>query len=265
MFIALSEGTYTVGLDKKFVPFDKQKDRIEERKGTLLVHIQPFVVYAHHEWVLIDAGLGFLYGSEYHIHQNLASVGISYKDIQKVLLSHLHFDHANGVVSQQGQALFPNAEYFVQAGEYFNAISQNSKSYQKQHLELLYKTGQLHLLSEKEGHLSSHIRYEVSGGHTQYHQVFWIESDNAVYFYGGDVLPSGGQVNRKFVAKYDYDGKKAMHDRIKYAHQIATEELIALFYHSDSLEGAKLHAYRDNFEIEPVYGNTKTNCTKVDS
>ncbi|MCS7029038.1 MAG: MBL fold metallo-hydrolase [Bacteroidia bacterium] len=263
MFLSLSEGIYTVGLDKKFVPFNKEKDRLEERKGTLLVHIQPFLVYAHHEWVLLDTGLGYLQGTEYHIHQNLAKSGLSYKEVRKVLLSHLHFDHADGSISAEGEVLFPNAEYFVQAGEYYNAIAQESKSYHRQRLEQLYKTGQLHLLSEKKGHISPYIHFEVSGGHTQYHQVFWVESQNAVYFYGGDVLPSAGQVNRKFVAKYDYDGKKAMQDRIKYAQQIANEELIVLFYHSDNLQGAKLHAYHDTFEVEPVYANKKLDNTQL--
>jgi glyoxylase-like metal-dependent hydrolase (beta-lactamase superfamily II) len=253
MFFALSEGIYTVGLDKKFIPFDKKKDRIEDRKGTLLVHIQPFVVYAHHEWVLIDAGLGFQKENIYHIHQNLEKAGISFRDIKKVLLSHLHFDHANGAISDMGETLFPNAEYFVQAGEYFHATSQLSKSYKKENLEHLYKTGQLHLLSEPHSSINAYIHYEVSGGHTQHHQVFWVESKDEVYFYGGDVLPSGGQVNRKFIAKYDYDGKKAMQDRIRYAQQIASENMIALFYHSDSLQGAKLHQKQDYFEIEPVF------------
>lgn len=258
MFFALSEGIYTVGLDKKFIPFDQQKDRIEDRKGTLLVHIQPFVVYAHHEWVLVDAGLGFIKEDSFHIYQNLQKIGLSYTDIKKVLLSHLHFDHANGAISDTGETLFPNAEYFVQAGEYFHAISQVSKSYKKEQLEHLYRTGQLHLLSEPRGSVSSYIHYEVSGGHTQYHQVFWIESAENTYFYGGDVLPSGGQINRKFMAKYDYDGKKAMQDRIYYAQQIASEGLTALFYHSDKLQGAKLHKSNDYFEIEPVWDNSKT-------
>lgn len=253
MFFALSEGIYTVGLDKKFIPFDKQKDRIEDRKGTLLVHIQPFAVYAHHEWVLVDTGLGFYKEDTYHIYKNLEKSGISFRDIKKVLLSHLHFDHANGSVSDLGETLFPNAEYFVQAGEYFHATGQVSKSYKKEMLEQLYKSGQLHLLSDTHGHISSHIHYEVSGGHTQYHQVFWIESKDNVYFYGGDVLPSGGQVNRKFTAKYDYDGRKAMQDRIRYAQQIASENLTALFYHSERLQGAKLYAHHDYFEIEPVF------------
>jgi glyoxylase-like metal-dependent hydrolase (beta-lactamase superfamily II) len=253
MFFALSEGIYTVGLDKKFIPFDKEKDRMEDRKGTLLVHIQPFVVYAHHEWVLVDAGLGFHKEHIYHIHQNLQNVGLSFRDIKKVLLSHLHFDHANGAISDIGETLFPNAEYFVQAGEYFHATSQFSKSYNKENLENLYKTGQLQLLSEMHGSISPYIHYEVSGGHTQHHHVFWIESTENVYFYGGDVLPSGGQINRKFIAKYDYDGRKSMQDRLKYAQQIASEGLTALFYHSDSLQGAKLHHSNDYFEIEAVF------------
>ncbi|MBX5438050.1 MAG: MBL fold metallo-hydrolase, partial [Thermoflavifilum sp.] len=43
--IPLTEGTFTVDKTKQFIPFDPQRDRLQDRpKGSLLIEIQPFLV-----------------------------------------------------------------------------------------------------------------------------------------------------------------------------------------------------------------------------
>ncbi len=56
----LSEGTFTVGHNKQFVPFDAQQDELAARaKGSLLVEIQLFLVVTHKDVIVFDTGLGF--------------------------------------------------------------------------------------------------------------------------------------------------------------------------------------------------------------
>ena len=58
--IPLSEGAFTVDQTKKFIPFDKETDNLQDRKkGSLLVEIQPFVVITSNDIILLDTGLGF--------------------------------------------------------------------------------------------------------------------------------------------------------------------------------------------------------------
>src|SRR5215510_5301593 len=118
--VPLSEGTFTIDKTKLFVPFDETKDELQERsRGSLLVEIQPFVVITSKDVLLLDTGLGFSQDGRMQIHQNLIDAGIQPSEITKVLLSHLHKDHAGGVTedSNHDKLSFPNATYYIQKRE----------------------------------------------------------------------------------------------------------------------------------------------------
>lgn len=58
--IPLSEGAFSIDKSKVFVPFDKEKDNLQQRAiGSLLVEIQPFVVITDTDIILLDTGLGY--------------------------------------------------------------------------------------------------------------------------------------------------------------------------------------------------------------
>jgi hypothetical protein len=61
--------------------------------------------------------------------------------------------------------------------------------------------------------------------------VFWIREEDEIIFFGGDDAPQLGQMHHKFVAKYDYDGKKCMELRSQWWQQGAKEHWTFLFYH----------------------------------
>ena len=73
----LSEGSFTIGHDKVFIPFDPEKDVLNERaKGSLLVEVQPFLVKRGDELLLFDTGLGFAdEQGGMQLHQNIRAHG----------------------------------------------------------------------------------------------------------------------------------------------------------------------------------------------
>jgi glyoxylase-like metal-dependent hydrolase (beta-lactamase superfamily II) len=93
--LPLSEGTFTIDQSKVFLPFDPEKDQLQDRtRGSLLVEIQPFLVVTEKDLILFDSGLGYANSGVMQIIENLASVGYASTDVTKVLMSHLHRDHA---------------------------------------------------------------------------------------------------------------------------------------------------------------------------
>ncbi|MEI9935558.1 MAG: hypothetical protein WDM71_12090 [Ferruginibacter sp.] len=86
-------------------------------------------------------------------------------------------------------------------------------------------------LTEGNGIIDGYIKYEVTGAHSPYHQVFWIEEENEIVFFGGDVAPQLQQMKNRFIAKYDFDGKKCMELRQQWWQQGEKEKWIFLFYH----------------------------------
>lgn len=235
--IPLSEGAFTIDATKKFVPFDVDKDDLQQRPiGSLLVEIQPFAVITSNDIIVIDTGLGFnMPDGTLQIHQNLLNSGIGPMEVTKVLLSHLHKDHAGGIyktdeVLKQKFLSFPNATYYVHKDEMEYALAKGAPSYNVDDFEGLQNSDQVVLL-EGDGDIDEYITYQVTGAHSKCHQVFWIAEDGQKVFFGADVAPQLQQMKNKFIAKYDVDGRKSMELRQKWWLQGEKEKWTFLFYH----------------------------------
>ncbi|WEK36425.1 MAG: MBL fold metallo-hydrolase [Candidatus Pseudobacter hemicellulosilyticus] len=231
--IPLSEGSFTIDKSKLFVPFDLSADDLQQRPvGSLLVEVQPFVVVTSEDVLLIDAGLGFTTPEgRLQLHQNLMDNGINPSEITKVLMSHLHKDHAGGVsLGEQKSLSFPQAKYYVQRKEMAFAFEKGFPSYITEELECLKDAPQVVWL-EGDGVIDGYIRYQVTGAHSPFHQVFWIVDGGETVFFGGDDAPQLGQMRNKFIAKYDYDGKKCMELRQQWWVEGEEKKWTFLFYH----------------------------------
>lgn len=235
--IPLSEGSFTVDKTKVFIPFDKLSDNLQQRAiGSLLVEVQPFAIVTGNDVLLLDTGLGFhTKEGVMQLHENLMNNGIDPATVTKVLLSHLHKDHAGGIQnlkdsSSQPELSFPAATYYVNRKEFEFANENKNSSYIPEDFFLLKNSEQLILLDEA-GTIDNYIYYEMSGAHSPYHTVFWIKENDEVFFYGGDVAPQLQQMKNRFVAKYDFDGKKSMELRVKWWEQGKQEHWTFLFYH----------------------------------
>jgi glyoxylase-like metal-dependent hydrolase (beta-lactamase superfamily II) len=232
---ALGEGSYSVDSTKKFIPFDPQTDNTKDRPASLFIHVNPFLIETSSDLILLDTGLGYKdTRDELFLHQHIRNAGFDPEDVSLVLMSHLHYDHSGGLVVERNgklQPSFPEAEHVIQKKEWEVASSGKSSSYHKEIFEALKDLPKLNFV-EGDGILKQGIRYELSGGHSPYHQVFWIEKEGKKCFFGGDELPEPEQLIRKFVAKYDFDGRKAMHLRELYGEKAAHEHYTCLFYHA---------------------------------
>ena len=196
--------------------------------------VQPFCVVTEKDIILIDAGLGFSKGNQLQIHTNLISYGINPSDITKVLMSHLHKDHAGGISKRDNfgnyHLAFPNAVYYVQKKEFAFAIETGYPSFMSEEIGVLENNPQVQWL-DGDGTIDGFIKYEITGGHSPYHQVLWLTIGERILFFGADDAPQLQQMKSKFVAKYDFDGKKCMELRQKWWEEGKVGNWTFLFYH----------------------------------
>ena len=235
--IPLSEGSFTIDATKNFIPFNTTNDELQLRsKGSLLVEIQPFAIVTSKDIIVIDTGLGFSNpDGTLQIHQNLLNNGIGAMEITKVLLSHLHKDHSGGIaredkILQKSFTSFPNATYYVNKDEFEFAMAKGKPSYTPDEFKILNDLDNVAFTSG-DGVLDGYIKYRVTGAHCPFHQVFLIEDEGQKIFFGGDVAPQLHQMKSRFVAKYDFDGKKCMQLRQQWWQQGKEEKWTFLFYH----------------------------------
>lgn len=106
---------------------------------------------------------------------SLAAAGFKPEDIDVVVLSHLHFDHAGGLLApwSEGQSpalLFPNATYIVSRRHYERALEPHARdraSFIPELPALLEATGRLELVDgEYSNALGDAVRFHYSDGHT---------------------------------------------------------------------------------------------------
>jgi glyoxylase-like metal-dependent hydrolase (beta-lactamase superfamily II) len=233
--LPLSEGAFTIDKTKIFVPFNLDKDDLQQRPiGSLLVEVQPFCIITNQDILLLDTGLGFQIQNEPQIYFNLKSQGINPSQITKVLISHLHKDHAGGISFRNNighySLAFPNATYYVQKQEFSFAMDTGYPSYITDEFAALYHHPQVQWL-EGNGSIDNYIHYQITNAHSPYHQVFTIKENNETIFFGADDAPQLKQMKNKFVAKYDFDGKKSMELRQQWWQQGQQEKWQFLFYH----------------------------------
>jgi glyoxylase-like metal-dependent hydrolase (beta-lactamase superfamily II) len=233
----LSEGVFTVGHDKQFVPFNLAKDEINDRPtGSLLVEVQPFLVVTDKDVMVFDTGLGFNNSDGVlQIHDNIRKHGYEPAAVTKVLLSHLHKDHAGCLVFKDNNGVvnttFPNADYYIYRPEADFALKTGMPSYHTEDIEPLLATSQVRWLDGETGLIDGYIHFMHSGGHCPQHIVYLVDDGKDKIFFGGDEAPQLKQMKVKYVAKYDYDGRKAMQLREQYAERGRREGWQFLFYH----------------------------------
>lgn len=226
----LKDGDFSVNKNKDFIYLSEAGDT-----PGLKMAVQPFCVKTEKHTILLDAGIGYFENGIPKIVLNLQANGIAPEAIDLVLLSHLHKDHIEGLVAKNvdGWKLnFPNAKVYLQKREYDFAMSKaGSPSFDMETLAFIIENANIVWMSENQGNITEEISFEVTGGHTPFHQVFWIKEDGKIVFYGADNLPQAGYLKFHIAYKTDYDGKTAMEQRQRWEVQAQKEHWQILFYH----------------------------------
>ena len=172
--------------------------------------------------VLFETGIGMFfeprlrsrYGvfeDEHVLLRSLEARGVSHEDINAVVLSHLHFDHAGGMLSayREGEApqlLFPNARYLVSVEGWERARNPHPRdraSFIPELTSLLESSGRLELVEgEYSPALGPAVRFGYSHGHTPGLMLAEIGGDGGVVFCA-DLIPGRPWVHVPITMGYD--------------------------------------------------------------
>ncbi|MCF6288535.1 MAG: MBL fold metallo-hydrolase [Proteobacteria bacterium] len=135
--------------------------------------------------VLFETGIGNFFApklksrfgikeKQHVLLDSLATVNLTHQDIDVVVLSHLHFDHAGGLLSSwqedtEAELLFPNAQYLVSQQHWQRATNPHPRDKASfiPHLhELLKQSGRLQLVTDATHKLLPSVAFEFTSGHT---------------------------------------------------------------------------------------------------
>ncbi len=202
--------------------------------------------------VLIDTGLGnkenakFLdiYGVENAgsgartaLEDGLREAGFDTSDVQLVINTHLHFDHAGGnTFRNEGgevQSAFPNARFIVQAGERDYAASANertSASYFPANWDASVAAGQYEFIDGPR-EIVPGISVRMTPGHTPFHQSVVLTSGGETACFLGDVVPTTHHLPLPWIMGYDVEPLVTLESKRGLLADALKEEWLLIFEH----------------------------------
>ncbi len=200
--------------------------------------------------ILVDTGAGTkwdeksrdLYGLETRAAAEiLAPAGRRPEDVDLVVNSHLHFDHAGGNTERlpDGRLVpaYPNARYVVQQGELETARHVNERtrgSYLAPDFEPLAEGGRLWVV-EGDVWLTPYLELRLTPGHTPFHQVPVVTTRDGTVAFPADLVPTASHVPYPYIMAYDLEPLATLASKKRLLPQAAREAWYLIFEHDAEL------------------------------
>lgn len=233
------------------------------------VHLDCLLVQTPQANILIDTGLGNKLspqmikttGIERSIGlvDSLHQLGLGREDIDIVVNTHLHSDHAGGNTTlEDGRVVvptFPRAEYWIQRGEWEAALHPNertSATYLAENLLPLLERRQVHLL-DGDAEVVSGVRCVLTPGHTPWHQSVFIQSQGEEAIVVGDVAPYAVNLERlAWIAAFDLEPMRSLETKRWLAVHAAERQSLLFFEHDPRIKFGRLQRQSQNFRVVPI-------------
>lgn len=236
-------------------------------RNRILIALNSLLIKTGKENILVDTGLGQNRDERFKdlydldcglLVDSIESYGIGVNEINTVILTHLHFDHAGGATfeSKDGtiNTRFPNARHVIQKGEWEDAHNTNEitkGSYIEEHLDALEKNGQVELV-EGDSEVSPGIRTVVTGGHTRCHQIVLIETGGQTCIYWGDLVPMALHVNMAYIMSYDLYPLETLEQKKQWISKSISGSWLNFFEHDPKVTFARLTQGRKRVNVNKV-------------
>ncbi len=233
------------------------------RKASIKGAMHPILIETGDDLVLVDAGFGpelpeVLVGryelrQERNLMDHLQDAGYGPEDVTRVVLSHLDPDHVGWALEPPS---FPNATVYVQEAALEEARGMPEKDGRREAVPAVEKgveEGWCELLSG-DGEVVEGVRVEVRSGHSEGHQIVWLESGDDSALYTADLAPAKIWLNPDLIAGVDTDPEAARRNRIEVLEEAEERDAPVILYHEPGDPLVKVRHTEDGFEAVPLDG-----------
>ena len=232
-----------------------------------------FVLRANGKTILFDAGFGDtlsererkIYGieGESRLGKGLKEFGYSAEDIDYVILTHLHTDHAAGAVKRENEQYvprFPNARYIIGRQDWEAAMHPNERTaavYSPERLGALDDAGVVEFI-DGSTELFPGIAAIHTGGHTEGHYIIEMESEGHRVLYYADIVPTSAHLGVPYVAATDLFPLDTMAIKRRMLPQLTDTEAVMTFPHDPQMAFANIRQHGNKLTAQPVTDQSQT-------
>jgi glyoxylase-like metal-dependent hydrolase (beta-lactamase superfamily II) len=201
--------------------------------------------------VLLETGIGAFFEpklrdrfgvveDEHVLLASLAALGLKHEDIDVVVLSHLHFDHAGGLLSayEAGKPLsllFPKARFVVSKQALERARHPHARdkaSFIPELLPLLEASGRMEIVDGDTSEvLGARYRFDLSDGHTTGMLHTTVRGEHGSAFFAADLIPGAAWVHVPITMGYDRFPELLIDEKAKLLARFAEDGTYVFFTH----------------------------------
>lgn len=242
---ALFDGT--INLDEKLLKNMRTRDieRLIARQflqgPAVQTAVNAYLINTGSKLILVDAGAAKLFGPTLgNILDNLKAAGHTPEQVDVVLLTHLHGDHVNGLVSPEGKAVFTNAEVWSAKADNEFWLSEEVAAKAPKEAQGFFKmardaaapyraSGKWKTFNS-DGELLPGVSAVDTHGHTPGHASYRFASNGQKLLILGDLVHSHAVqfAHPEVAIEFDTDAKQAVLTRKRVFAEVAKQrELIA--------------------------------------
>src|SRR6185369_15767235 len=236
------------------------EDEVDDKRR-LLQALNCLLIETRSGRVLVETGIGDrlddktrrMRGSEGPwIVPALQTAGFDPASVDIVAMSHLHFDHAGGLLAADGSRAFPRASIVAQKAEWEVALGDNPRlvaSYVQPELQLVKDWGaQGWVDGEKE--IMGGVSVIPTGGHSSGHQAVVVrgtgDTPQTLAFFG-DLMMRPWAANPRWVTAFDDFPLDSVKRKAELFAQAADEEWIIVLSHEPKHPIGKIVRDRDRY------------------
>lgn len=267
----LSDGTFRLDGGAMFgvVPKTLWEPKVDvDADNRILLSLTPLLVRTAGLNVLIDAGIGdkmtekarrifVVDQATMTLERSLAAAGLEPRDVDVVVATHLHLDHAGGltaIVDGRIQPRFPRARHLIRRGEWDDAMAPNERtraSYRSEDYAPLAEAGLVELI-EADGDVLPGVSVWHTGGHTKHHQVVRFDSAGQTGLYLADLIPTAAHLPEPWIMGYDLYPLETLAAKAHWIRMAVEGEYVIFFEHDPVIRAGRLTVADGRARVEPI-------------
>jgi glyoxylase-like metal-dependent hydrolase (beta-lactamase superfamily II) len=248
-----------------------------DARNRIQLGLRPLLVRGERT-LIIDAGIGGkmseknveIYGIDrtLSLATTLEAAGIGADDVDVVLATHLHFDHAGGFTSVEGAGrlvpAFRRARYVVRRAEWQDAThphERNRASYRSENFLPLEQAGVIDF-HDNDVTVMPGVRVVRTGGHTMHHQIVFIESEGRTAVFAADLMPTVAHVDEPWIMGYDLYPMETLAFKRTFVREAIDREYLIFFEHDPVIAAGYIREREGKKSVEPVLVHDVMHATR---